>query len=133
MLGRFRYRLLGASLVGVFLPAVLSSQGNLFWRLGGSTTDTLTSTFAAMSIGAFILLRMARYPGVRSLWFILSTFAATYAVTLALVLLLRSDYSRVQFALSFVLTVGWFVLPRRSHEKLGVSGFFFCHSGQPIS
>ena len=108
MLGRFRYRLLGASLIGVFLPAVLSTQGNLYWRFGGSTIDTLTCTFAAMSIGAFILLRMARYPGVRSLSFILSTFAATYAITLAVVLLLRLDYSRAQFGLSFVLTVAWF-------------------------
>ena len=108
MLLRLRFKVLGALLVAVVLPALISTTFDPYWELGQSMANTTIATFVAMVVGAFILQRMSAYPGIRSLSFILYSFFVTYAVVVLVLLVTRANYSRVQLILSFAFVVAWF-------------------------
>jgi lipopolysaccharide/colanic/teichoic acid biosynthesis glycosyltransferase len=108
LLARNRYQLIGACLVAILLPAMMRS-GLDIWHWGpGSMENTLLGTFGAMLLGAYLLRRMTVYPGTRMLAHLLPVFGLSYGVAMALFFFARLDYSRFQFAASFILVIAWF-------------------------
>jgi lipopolysaccharide/colanic/teichoic acid biosynthesis glycosyltransferase len=119
-LGRIRYQLLGGVLVAVLLPQALWSQVP---RLApGSSEYTLLGTAIAFLIGAFLLRRLSRYPGVGSTAPIMPTFATAYASVISVFFFLRADYSRFLFLASFVFAIAWYffviIIERRARRPL---------------
>ena len=72
--------------------------------------NSLIGTIVAVSVGYFAFRRLSRYPGVRSSYYILPTFAASYGAILAIFFFGRLDYSRLHFSVSFLICVLWFYL-----------------------
>jgi lipopolysaccharide/colanic/teichoic acid biosynthesis glycosyltransferase len=108
-LARIRWQLVGAVLIALFLPLVLRQQTNLLTRPLGSSESALAGTAFALLLGAYGLRKMAVYPGVQAVSFVLPTFAATYGLVVAAFFFFRIDYSRFQFVTSFALAVIWFM------------------------
>ncbi|MCP4383340.1 MAG: polyprenyl glycosylphosphotransferase [Hyphomicrobiales bacterium] len=105
---RNRYQLIGAVIFAVALPAVLrNGLGNHFLNIG-SKESTITGTFLAILLGAYLLRRMTLYPGTRSVAYILPAFMISYAIVIAVFFFLRLDYSRAQFLISFASALVWF-------------------------
>ena len=120
LLGRIRYQLLGGLLVAVLLPQARWLQ--LPWLAPGSSQDTFAGTTVAYLLGAYLLRRLSRYPGVGSTAPVLPTFATAYATVISSFFFLRVDYSRFLFLASFVLAVGWYffviIIERRARRPL---------------
>nr|WP_246623596.1 sugar transferase [Sphingomonas colocasiae] len=86
---------------------------------------SMIATALAFLTGTYILKKLARYPGVRSSYYILPSFATTYAVALSAFFFVRFDYSRLHFLISFLLTIAWFYIvyfktQREARLALGV-------------
>ena len=89
---------------------------------------SVVGTFVALLVGYFSFRRLSRYPGVRASYHILPSFAASYAIVLAVFFFVRLDYSRLQFLSSFALCVFWyyivyFKLQRQKRLRIGVIPF----------
>jgi lipopolysaccharide/colanic/teichoic acid biosynthesis glycosyltransferase len=119
-LGRIRYQLVGGLLVAVLLPQALWSQSP--WLSPGSSRNTLVGTAVAFLIGAYLLRRLSRYPGVGSTAPIMPTFATAYAVVISVFFFSRVDYSRFVFLASFVFAIAWYffaiIIERRALRPL---------------
>jgi lipopolysaccharide/colanic/teichoic acid biosynthesis glycosyltransferase len=90
--------------------------------------NSLGGSFVAVVAGYYGFRRLSRYPGVRSSYNILPSFAASFGIVLAIFFFARLDYSRVQFLVSFVLSVVWyyivyFKLQRQQRLTIGVVPF----------
>ncbi|MEX0852707.1 MAG: sugar transferase [Bauldia sp.] len=122
-LARNRYQLLGATLIGVGLPALVRSGLDFSLQGPGSLQNAVAATFLAMLTGAYLMRRMTAYPGVSTVAAVVPAFGAAYAVAIVLFFFARLDYSRFQFLTSFGLVVLWFgfvglVEPRRRPRLL---------------
>lgn len=90
--------------------------------------NSLAGTLAALVGGYYAFRRMTHYPGVRASYHIIPSFAASYALVLAVFFFARLDYSRLSFLFSFVLAAGWyyvvyFKLQRQQRLTIGVVPF----------
>jgi lipopolysaccharide/colanic/teichoic acid biosynthesis glycosyltransferase len=90
--------------------------------------NSLAGSLIAVVLGFYSFRRLSRYPGVRSSYHILPSFAASFGIVLAIFFFARLDYSRVQFLASFLLSVVWyyvvyFKLQREQRLTIGVVPF----------
>jgi len=89
---------------------------------------SVVGTTIALVIGYVSFRRLSRLPGVRAAYHILPSFAASYAIVLAIFFFLRLDYSRLQFLASFLLSILWyyvvyFQIQRQHRLRIGVVPF----------
>lgn len=70
--------------------------------------NSLLGTIAAVALGQISFRQSIQYPGVRSTYGIAPSLVFAYGAVLVAFLLLRLDYSRLQFLLSFMLAVAWY-------------------------
>lgn len=89
---------------------------------------SVVATTIALIIGYVSFRRLSRLPGVRAAYHILPSFAASYAIVLAIFFFLRLDYSRLQFLASFLLSILWyyvvyFQIQRQHRLRIGVVPF----------
>lgn len=91
---------------GIALPAML-----LLHYLGdesragrGVTYSILGATFAIVA-ATLIVRRVAAFPGTRAFTYIVPSFASTYGLALAALLLARLNYNRLFLSVSFVLSL----------------------------
>lgn len=73
-----------------------------------STVNTAIGSTAAFFIGVFLFRRVLTFPGVGILSYVLPAVAASYGVLLASFFVLRLEYSRLNFTISFVLAAIFF-------------------------
>lgn len=106
---RNRYQLLIGLVVVVIAPGMLWTP-TAIWSAPrfGAFENTVFGTFAAMLLGAYLRRRMTAYPGTGTLSVVLPAFAAAYLSVILVFFFLRFDYSRFQFASSFLVAVLWF-------------------------
>ncbi|WP_428529465.1 sugar transferase [Pseudorhodoplanes sp.] len=72
-------------------------------------------------LGFFTYRRLGSFPGVASAGMIFPTFAMTYGLVVALILLFRIDYGRFQILSSFLLSMSWyFVLQHIADNRYGI-------------
>jgi lipopolysaccharide/colanic/teichoic acid biosynthesis glycosyltransferase len=74
--------------------------------LGYATVGTVV----ALVSGYVLLHQFLTFPGVKATTYILPSFAMSYGAAASVFFFLRIDYSRWQFAASFVLIILWFYL-----------------------
>jgi lipopolysaccharide/colanic/teichoic acid biosynthesis glycosyltransferase len=125
---RMRLQLGGGILFAVLLPWL--------WRmqlvqdnadLAGLESATI-GTFIALVGGYYSFRRLSRYPGVRASYHILPIFSVSYGIVLVAFFFARLDYSRLHFALSFLICIIWFYvvyfqLQRQQRLRIAVVPF----------
>lgn len=101
---------LGGFLFSVVLPIPFYATGEPFAKGIGATEQTILSTAIAYVIVWYCGRRLDAFPRATlqgNVGYVAPVAAITYAVIAVLLLLLRSDYSRVQLFGSGVLTIVW--------------------------
>jgi lipopolysaccharide/colanic/teichoic acid biosynthesis glycosyltransferase len=101
---------LGGFLFSVVLPIPFYATGEPFAKGIGATEQTILSTALAYVIVWYCGRRLDAFPRVTlqgNVGYVAPVAAITYAVIAAVLLLLRSDYSRIQLFGSGVLTIVW--------------------------
>lgn len=110
-LNRIRYQLLGALLLAVALPVALYHITDLslaFERR--SSLNTQIGASIAILIALYLYRRVATFPGVSLLGYVMPAVAAGYGVVLAVFFAARLDYSRLNFGISFAAALAYFFL-----------------------
>jgi lipopolysaccharide/colanic/teichoic acid biosynthesis glycosyltransferase len=90
-----------------------------------SLQNSLLGTLVGLVLGYYGFRRLSRYPGVRASFHIFPSFAVSYGLVLAVFFFARLDYSRLQFAISFAVSIFWyyvvyFKLQRQQRLTIGV-------------
>lgn len=116
-IGRMRFQLLGGFVTAVAIPLVVRSLYEM-QDLSLLIDNSLLGSMWAFLFGYLLFRKVTSYPGVKATALILPAFIASYLSVVAIFFLLRLDYSRVQFLVSFLLTsaffYGMFFLIRRA-------------------
>ena len=103
---------LGGFLFSVVLPIPFYATGEPFAKGIGATEQTILSTAVAYVIVWYCGRRLDAFPRTTlqgNVGYVAPVAAITYAVIAVILLLLRSDYSRIQLFGSGVLTIVWMV------------------------
>src|SRR5262245_15073371 len=109
---RIRVQIGGAIVIAVLFPALvrwLLMDKHLLFVLNSSLGYAALGTLGSLLAGQVLLRQLLAFPGVKATTYILPSFVASYASAAVIFFFFRIDYSRWQFAASFLLVVGWFV------------------------
>lgn len=107
-LSRIRFQLFGGLAFAVAVPAIARTNLERFSDALLSYEHSLIGTTCALLLGYLIFRKMTVLPGARAIVNVIPAFMSSYAVVVAFFFLMRIDYSRAQFLLSFTLTCFWF-------------------------
>ena len=100
--------MLGAIIFAAVAPFLLhigfsDSTGELSIPL-----NTMLGTSFAIAIGAWLMRNVNTYPGSEAFASVLPSFLAAFGILLAIFLLARVPYGRVNLTIGFVLSLSWF-------------------------
>jgi lipopolysaccharide/colanic/teichoic acid biosynthesis glycosyltransferase len=122
-LGRIRFQLGGALLLGVFLPILLRwpiETMRLEFISAATLTHSIIAALVAITLGYFLVKQFAIYPGTRATAYVLQSLAIAYGLVMLVIFFFRIEYSRYMFAASFLLSLAWLyvsLLLRNRHAK----------------
>ncbi|MEL7030771.1 MAG: sugar transferase [Pseudomonadota bacterium] len=105
---RIRFQLVGGILFAAIVPAIVRNQFERFGDPLISYEHSLIGTVCALLLGYFVFRKMTVLPGARALVNVVPAFLSSYSVVVAFFFLMRIDYSRYQFLMSFTLACIWF-------------------------
>lgn len=105
---RIRFQLMGGVLFAVLAPAVTRVKFERIDDLPITYQHSIVGTFCALLLGYLVFRKMTVLPGARAIVNVVPAFLTSYAVVVAFFFLMRIEYSRVQFLMSFALTCIWF-------------------------
>lgn len=94
------------SIIGIILTSILPAF--IFWGKNlneDSRYNTLIATVIIFFLIMLTLSKLMKYPGNKSISFILSTIFSWYSLTILVFLLFRLDYSNLLLGTSFILTL----------------------------
>jgi exopolysaccharide biosynthesis polyprenyl glycosylphosphotransferase len=94
----------------VILPAIVRTRFENYPDVVVHYDNSMWGTLFALLLGFLVFRKVTAYPGVQSTAYILPAFIASYMLTVTIFFMLRLEYSRAQFLVSFVLTTGFFYL-----------------------
>lgn len=109
-LSRIRFQLLGGVLIAVITPAFVRAEFERISDLSINYEHTLLGTLSALLLGYLVFRKMTVLPGAKAIVNVIPAFLTSYAFVVAFFFLMRIDYSRAQFLLSFALTCIWFAV-----------------------
>ena len=107
---RVRTQLGVGLLLAVLIPWAARVQIERLELATAALQNSLAGSLVAVITGYYSFRRLSRYPGVRSSYHILPSFAASFGIVLAVFFFARLDYSRVQFLASFLLSTVWYYI-----------------------
>jgi lipopolysaccharide/colanic/teichoic acid biosynthesis glycosyltransferase len=110
---RIRLQLGGAIVTCVMLPALVRwwvMDNQLAMANINPLGYAVVGTFGALVSGYILLRQFLTFPGVKATTYILPSFVVSYAAAAVVFFFLRIEYSRWQFAVSFILAIGWFYI-----------------------
>jgi len=101
-LSRVRYQLIAGLIVAVVLPSAVYHSGDLALAMRlPSSLNTAIGGAIAYAFSLYLLRRVATFPGMGLLGYVMPAVTAGYGLVLTVFFLARLDYSRLNFALSF--------------------------------
>ena len=107
-MSRIRFQLLGGLIFAVAVPALIRGNFERFGDQLSSYEHSLIGTICALLLGYLIFRKMTVLPGARAITNVIPAFMTSYAAVVAFFFLMRIDYSRYQFLVSFVFACVWF-------------------------
>jgi len=108
MLSRIRFQLVGGLIVGVVAPAFIRGRFERFDDQLSSYEHSIIGTVCALLLGYLIFRKMTVLPGARAITNVVPAFMSSYTAVVAFFFLMRIDYSRYQFLVSFIFACLWF-------------------------
>lgn len=108
MMSRNRFQLIGGAFFAVALPALIRIEYERFGDQLSSYEHSIIGTISALLLGYLIFRKMTVLPGARAVTNVIPAFLTSYAVVVAFFFLMRLDYSRYQFLVSFLFACFWF-------------------------
>ena len=106
-------QLLGAAFFAAVLPFLIFKD-EPFDATGARSgalivqENVLYGTLVALVVAHYFFRRLVSFPGARSSSYLLPIFCSTFAVVLAVFFFFRIDYSRLNFAIGFLICVSWY-------------------------
>lgn len=107
-MSRIRFQMLGGLIFAVALPAFVRGNFERFGDHLSSYEHSLIGTICALLLGYLIFRKMTILPGARAITNVIPAFMTSYAAVVAFFFLMRIDYSRYQFLVSFAFACIWF-------------------------
>lgn len=129
-LSRIRFQLLGGLGFAIVLPAIARGQ---FERIGdpmSSYEHSIIGTTFGLLLGYVIFRKMTVLPGARAITNVVPAFLTSYMSIVAFFFLMRIDYSRYQFLMSFSLACIWFIVLLFMMARFRRPEFYFLPSKQ---
>jgi lipopolysaccharide/colanic/teichoic acid biosynthesis glycosyltransferase len=128
LFARQRVQLGGALLLAVGLPFLIRMNLPLMGSVQSDFATAVIGNLVAVILGHYILRSLTVYPGIVAGFYVLPSFAISYALVLIIFWTFRLDYSRFLFLIGFPLCILWyffvfFRLQRRQSLRLGVVPF----------
>lgn len=115
-----RVQLGGGVLIAVLLPLLLR-HGPQFFLPGfssfGSAEYALVGTLCALVAGYVLLREFSGFPTVRATSYVIPSFVSAYGFVALIFFFWRIDYSRFQFAASFIAAIVWFYALHSAYRK----------------
>lgn len=108
--GRFGvlFQLLGGLLL-IHGIGVINSGGLLLpGSFAPTTFNTVVMSALAVIVGFMFFYRVVKFPGVRSGSYVFPIYSLAFGASLAVILLGRLDYSRVELVSGYIATLIWF-------------------------
>lgn len=115
-----RIQLGGGILIAVLLPVLLRQGPQIFLPevlSFGSAEYALVGTFCALIAGYVLLREFSGFPTVRTASYVIPSFLAAYGIVALIFFFWRIDYSRFQFAVSFLAAIIWFYSLHSMYRK----------------
>ncbi|WP_084646446.1 sugar transferase [Devosia insulae] len=106
-LGRTRVQIAGALLFGVLVPVAFRWGTDIDGWLLPEQISTIVATASAITLGLIGLRQLARLPGVEESIYCVPALLVSFLLALAALLMLRLEYNRYLFPISFALTIVW--------------------------
>jgi lipopolysaccharide/colanic/teichoic acid biosynthesis glycosyltransferase len=127
ILARQRVQLGGALLLAVGLPFLIRMSLPVLGTQNDFTTAVI-GNLVAVVLGHYILRSLTIYPGIVAGFYVLPSFAISYALVLIVFWTFRLDYSRFLFLIGFPLCFLWYVviffaLQRRQSFRIALVPF----------
>ena len=113
VLGKMRLQLGGGLVLAALAPYVLREWLDPDRVDLANLHNSLIGTIVALVAGYLGFRQTSHYPGMRASYGILPSFSISYGLVMAGFLMLRLDYSRLQFVASYLFCVIWFYLVYR--------------------
>lgn len=108
LLSRIRYQLLLGLFLAVIFPTAIYHASDLTRAIRlPSSLNTLVGGAAAFTIALYLYRRVASFPGVGLLSYVMPAVAGGYGLILAVLFAGRFDYSRLNFAMSFATALAF--------------------------
>lgn len=107
-MSRIRFQMLGGLIFAVALPAFVRGNFERFGDQLSSYEHSLIGTICALLLGYLVFRKMTILPGARAITNVIPAFMTSYAAVVAFFFLMRIDYSRYQFLVSFAFACIWF-------------------------
>ncbi len=109
-ISRIRFQLLGGLFFATVLPVFFRPYPFLEIFVRDNEFNTLIGAAFAVIFGFIVTRRLSNYPSVNAGSYVIISFSVSYLFTAGMFLMLRLDYSRPLFIISFAFCMLWFVL-----------------------
>lgn len=107
-LSRLRYQMTFGLFIAIAIPAMVNnSVFDAKFNTAASQNTIIGATIASV-LGYIGYRRLQVFPGIASGGYIWTSFSATFGLLAASLLVLRLDFSRVQFLASYVVAVSYY-------------------------
>jgi multisubunit Na+/H+ antiporter MnhB subunit len=132
-LSRLRYQLLVGLVIAVLLPSAIYHSGNLALATDlPSSLNTTIGGVVAYLLSLYLFRRVATFPGVGLLGFVMPAVTAGYGIVLTIFFAARLDYSRLNFFMSFAAAMCFLFLVSIHLRRHGRQQFYIVPSDHAL-
>ena len=110
LIAMIRFQTLGGLIFALVIPVLLRPANFLNIIIQDNEIKTLMGAILAVFIGYIMTRRLSNYPSVNAGSYVFTSFSVSYLIVAGIFLMLRLDYVRSLFIVSFTFCMLWYVL-----------------------
>ncbi len=126
---RLRVQFVTTVLLAVILPVTLRWGINFEMWLKPEQVTTLVAAPAAILLGLVGVRQISSVPGARETYYLAPVMGVSFAIVLAVMLLIRVDYNRFLFPTALAVSIVWVFLTYALSERVRRSRFAIVPGG----
>lgn len=119
----FRVQFVTTVVLAVILPVALRWGFNFEMWLKPEQVSTLIAAPTAILLGLIGVRQISSVPGARETYYLAPAMAVSFAIVLAVMLLIRVDYNRFLFPTALAVSIVWVFLTYALSERIRRSRF----------
>jgi lipopolysaccharide/colanic/teichoic acid biosynthesis glycosyltransferase len=120
---RLRVQFVTAVFLAVIVPVSLRWGSNFDMWTKPEQVTTLIAAPVAIMIGLLLVRQISSIPGARETYYLAPAMAVSFAIVLAVMLLIRVDYNRFLFPTALAISIVWVFLTYALSERVRRSRF----------